>query len=778
MNFRFVKSLVMMTAVAFTGCWLPSCDKEEIIINSYPTGFESVQESKELPFSYEVDAKNIEFTAKGAWHIELEDGVDWVYFTPSVGKKGANTVKVSVSQNVGATARAAIFNLVSGEEKVMFTVRQPEFGGVLKEIEEGESPYIDPETIPDYDKFFPNTEHGATILTKAAKFSFARYKQSEHFFVFWEPGFGDDPNAATVPGALRVDIDDLLEKAEHFFDTNVNKLGLATLGEGKSYLDEYKMQIYLLYQDEWLATGSGYDNVIGALWVNPSTCQPVGSTIAHEIGHSFQYQVYCDKVLQGAADDMRHGFRYGFDTDGVTGCAYWEQCAQWQAMVDYPEEMFGYHVPNWTANCHRIFYHEYMRYASYWLQHDWVARHGVEAYGRIWRESAFPEDPIEAYTRIYNNSDMQKTYDELYDYAAHMVYYDLPGVKEYATPAVKGNYSTALYRVDNNKYQVAYSSTPGTAGFNVIRLMTSAGKKVSVKVDALATGSALAPKDPGSVVNADGGIVGATKNYNSQSNTTSNFRYGFVAIVDGNPVYSAMSKGAEGTASYDVPANASELYFVILGAPDTYNRVPWDENEKNDEQWPYTITVSETDVYDYTEPSLPEYNEVDANNMEVTYTVSVDPDNEDWSVGALNLMSSEMCDFFDADFAGLSDLMLAPTVGNQVVKTDGKIVVFNRNADGSISDMPTANVGYWVTPDGTAADYGDATIYYEISGVNVTLGKKGAVGAAGETMTMRPVYVYTVDGVEKTVNITINYQFKSKPAQMPRRISYSKMKKF
>ena len=28
-----------------------------------------------------------------------------------------------------------------------------------------------------------------------------------------------------------------------------------------------------------------YDDVIGALWVNPSTCQPVGATIGHEIGH-------------------------------------------------------------------------------------------------------------------------------------------------------------------------------------------------------------------------------------------------------------------------------------------------------------------------------------------------------------------------------------------------------------------------------------------------------------------------------------------------------------
>ncbi len=28
------------------------------------------------------------------------------------------------------------------------------------------------------------------------------------------------------------------------------------------------MQIYLLYQTDWLAAGSGYDDKIGALWVN------------------------------------------------------------------------------------------------------------------------------------------------------------------------------------------------------------------------------------------------------------------------------------------------------------------------------------------------------------------------------------------------------------------------------------------------------------------------------------------------------------------------------
>ena len=43
-------------------------------------------------------------------------------------------------------------------------------------------------------------------------------KQSEHFFVFWEPGFGNDPGAESVPEVLRVDIDDLLAKANNLPD--------------------------------------------------------------------------------------------------------------------------------------------------------------------------------------------------------------------------------------------------------------------------------------------------------------------------------------------------------------------------------------------------------------------------------------------------------------------------------------------------------------------------------------------------------------------------------
>ena len=50
-----------------------------------------------------------------------------------------------------------------------------------------------------------------------------------------------------MPEVLRVDIDDLLAKAEQFYRTNI-ETKFADTGQNKSFLDKYKMEIYLLYQ--------------------------------------------------------------------------------------------------------------------------------------------------------------------------------------------------------------------------------------------------------------------------------------------------------------------------------------------------------------------------------------------------------------------------------------------------------------------------------------------------------------------------------------------------
>ena len=457
---------------------------------------------------------------------------------------------------------------------------------------------LEPSDIPDYEKYYKPSEFASMdMFSKDAKWSFYRHKQSEHFIVFWEPGFGKDPNAASVPEAMKVNIDDLLAKAEQFYQTNINTLKFAETEKGKSNLDRYKMQIYLLYQEEWLATGAGYDDKIGALWVNPSTCKPVGSTIAHEIGHSFQYQVYCDKLLNGAANDFRQGFRYGYGMNGEGGNGFWEQCAQWQSLQDYPSELFGYHVDVWKDNYHRHFNHEWMRYASYWLPYYWMQKHGADVVGEVWKQSKYPEDPLMTYQRLYCNGKQEILYTELYDYATRMVTYDIDIVRKNVTASAK-NYSTNLYS-NNGYYQVGYSSCPGNTGFNIISLdAPAAGSAVKADFVGLDAGSGLTSGDPGTIIDGNGKKVGIATNYNTSSVVTG-WRYGFVAVVNGVAQYAPMNKDKESIVSYTIPTGTSKLYFVVMGAPEQYVSHPWNDNEKDDIQCPYKVKFEGTDLASY-----------------------------------------------------------------------------------------------------------------------------------------------------------------------------------
>lgn len=435
----------------------------------------------------------------------------------------------------------------------------------------------------------------------SAKWSFKHSKESEHFVVFWDKSFGDDPNASSVPSNMRVDIDDLLKKAEKFYETNVTKLGMVVTGEDKSRLDTYKMMIYLLYQTEWLATGSGYDNTIGALWVNPSTCQPVGSTIAHEIGHSFQYQTYCDNIYRGKANDFKSGFRYGYPGSNG-GCGFWEQCAQWQSYQDYPSEAINsYHFNVWMSNHHRHFEHEWMRYASYWLQYYWTEKNGITALGRIWNESAYPEDASQAYMRIFCGNDYNELLRQYFEYAQKATTFDFDQIRSYAGSKYT-NYKTSLINVADGWKQIAYTRCPQPTGFNVIPLtLPAAGTEVTVNIKPLAAGSALASGDAGTQVDGDGNKVGTTTTYNNTAVAGhEQLAYGFVGIKkDNSRVYGEMNlatPSSEGTATFTVPENMRYLWVVVQGAPDKYFQCPWDDKEGTDHQLPYQIKVEGTSI--------------------------------------------------------------------------------------------------------------------------------------------------------------------------------------
>ncbi len=633
-------------------------------------------------------------TSRTLWTATVESGSEWLKLVSGNGSGGANQkLSFEMTKNTSKDARQALIAVSCGAAKTSLKVTQ---AGTTVEI-------MEVSQIKDYDKYYcPGTwndgfEKGPdNMLRSDAKWSWFRSKQSEHFFVFWEAGFGSDPNSSDLPDGMRVDIDDLLQKAEQFYKTNVTTLKMAETGQGKSMLDKYKMEIYLLYQTEWLATGSGYDNTIGALWVNPSTCQPVGSVIAHEIGHSFQYQVSADKLLTGEGHEtdygMDCGFRYGFGPNGRGGCAYWEQCAQWQSFQDYPEVTFYDSFYAWQQNFHRHFNHEWMRYASVYFQYYFTEKHGIEAYGRIWKESKFPEDPLQTYMRLYCGNDLQTFYDDYAEYAQKVLTYDFKAIHSYADDNAKA-FKTQMFKV-GDKFRPAYSACPGTTGFNAIQLnVPAAGTTVKASLAALPVGSELAADDPGEQKNGDNQVVGNVKKYNSQSNKTANYRFGFVAIKNGEAIeYGKLTKGAEGEAEMTVPAGTDKLYLLVVATPDTYNRHEWNDDESDDEQWPYEVSFSGTGVSGYIDVD----ENADPKDVSLSFDLACDASLDTYELGRIDFASTDALEKIAQAFAmqpaTLAGSTLPIAANTEQKPAEGKIAFGLQQPDGSIAYNYTANV--------------------------------------------------------------------------------------
>ena len=420
-----------------------------------------------------------------------------------------------------------------------------------------------------------------------SRWSFARSAESEHFLLFWEAGFGDDP--LTAAPEMRVDPADLLAKAELCYAENVQRLHMAD----EPLPDGNKLQIYLLYTTEWVATGSGYDNRIGALWVSPATCQPVGSVIAHEIGHCFQYLTYCQALANGAPDDSHAGFRYGYAENA--GNALWEIGAQWQSWQTNPAEMFtDYEMDTWFQQYHRALENEFTRYENYWWFYDLTEQYGLDAYSRIWRESRWPEDAYQTFMRLYLDNDLNAFYASLYHYASHAVTFDFAAAAPYSA-AWQGRYDATLYDVGDGWQRIAYASCPEANGFSALLLHPQGANRVTVAFRGLPAGSALAEDDPGAYAIGDGAepenLTGRTRHFNPSA-VQGGWRYGFVAyLADGTRVYGDACAEPESTVSFDVPTDTQALYFVVLGAPESYQCHVWDNDESTDVQLPFEIRV-------------------------------------------------------------------------------------------------------------------------------------------------------------------------------------------
>lgn len=249
-NLSLASFMALGASLVMTGCNDFELTKTEA---DYDPRYEGkVEGTADVNISAAKQIVTVKFNSDMAWTAQLLDmqgeACSYASVSPESGEAGENEVSVSFDANE---------DIENSREAQLQIITEKGGSATVKISQEYKVLILDPAEIQDYAKYTcpgnwnPHFEEGPEyMLRHDSYYSWHRSKQSEHFFVFWSPEFGNDPNAESVPANMRVDIDNLLVKAEKFFDTNVNNLGMATLGQGKSMLDNYKMQIYLIYQDE------------------------------------------------------------------------------------------------------------------------------------------------------------------------------------------------------------------------------------------------------------------------------------------------------------------------------------------------------------------------------------------------------------------------------------------------------------------------------------------------------------------------------------------------
>ena len=399
-----------------------------------------------------------------------------------------------------------------------------------------------------------------------------RSLQSKHWILFWEEGYGK-----STPSSVET----ILNTADKIFEFYADSLKYITINQGKSKTDTYKMIIRLRYTTDWEASGSGIDNVIGLLtlsrWAYTSRA---GQTVAHEIGHCFQYQTHCD-------NNNQNGWMYTWANSG-NGNVFWEMCAQWQAYKYYPEMQFNNEWLNNTLNgFHKNPLAEELRYNNYFIQDFFCHKHGMDALANLWNKSQSPEDPFQAYMRLYMDSKMtsaqklEQFNSEMWEYGARLTTFDMDGIRDRGAGTIGKRSQTKLTEDTEGYWCSNASDCVENFGNNAIRLNVPMSDKT---VYAEFVGEA--------------GKEGFIK-YNVAK---AGWKLGFVALKkDGTRIYGDVStadyKNPDAIVQFECPADCSYLWLVVSGAPTAYWSRGWNGTTTDDEQWPYKVKFYQTNVY-------------------------------------------------------------------------------------------------------------------------------------------------------------------------------------
>ena len=597
----------------------------------------------------------------------------------------------------------------------------------------------------------------------------SRSKESDNVIVLWDKGYGNTI-PTNAPSAYRVDIDDLLKKAEAFFDLEINQLGF--VDPENSNLNKYKVMILLNHDTGWICYGGGYDYQVSALWLSPSTCKPVGHSVAHEIGHSFHYMCYSEASNHGADRSCQTGFHGAVGNGSVT----WEQTAQWQANQSYPEEMYNQSIDVFRNSHNYAYTHEWHRYQSYWFFYYLCQLYGdIKTVANVWN---YPETTVKDFNQVlmdYKQLSVRDLYKLYFDQACRLVTWDLDVCKPYRNNYI-GDFTYRCALTADGRYQVALASCPQGTGFNVIPLLVpEAGTDITTHLTGLRPNAALADADPGEYLDGNSQYSKYSQRHYIMggSRTDRGFRMGYVALMkDGSRRYfsedSVYCQGASIVTedySMTVPEGVSQLWLVVSPALKHYTQHKWDEKIDADDMWPYQLQFEGTDIgARATVYASPTIDGRDISDVTYTYDVTFPRDTQGYS-GASVSVSGQAAATLGTAFQ-MQNTDIASKMQNYTSSgpSNGRVMFYAVNPDGQLAKSgSTANgYGHWFDKSGKVCAYSSGYVYSEFNASSLvfTLGQYPGKCANGSKYTIRQALRYKKAAGEEAVatfvfNITI-----------------------
>ncbi|MFR8655604.1 MAG: DUF6055 domain-containing protein [Bacteroides caccae] len=491
-----------------------------------------------VPYAGGVYKLSVKASPETVWSATVENGNNLLNVTPAGEQQGDGEIKITATEDSekkgGKTGVVLIKNNADNIPlRISFEQKEKE-------------------------AFFPEGLWGqssADYQNPTSTFNVHYGKTGDNIVFLWARTIGVNPLVA--PSNRRFDPDKALTACEDVYNFLVDELGFAN--RTTSYAAKYKFIVRVRDDDNGTAYGGGYGNV-GTFEISPLHLQNDRYGIFyHEMCHCFQHIA-------------------GRDGAGKLSGPINEMTSQWALLRRFPNwiELERSHFNDFMKRTHLAFLHEDNGYHSPYVLEYWASKHGVNMVSRIWKEAINTDnsDPVVIYKRL-TNIDQEQFNDEIYDAATRFITWDLPYIeKEYARCGGANVHTCELKRMSTNSYQIVPERCPSNYGYNGIKLaVPTAGTKIQLIFQ---------------------GMMGA-QGFNPPVNTENKgWRFGFLAVKNnGERVYGNMGKVTEGSGTIDftVPENTQHLWLVVTGAPTKHWKHVVDQNNNNDEQWPYKFTL-------------------------------------------------------------------------------------------------------------------------------------------------------------------------------------------